>query len=70
MSICRVKVPLHVALFTWTIASFGKILTIDNLRNRRVCVVEWCYMCKKSGETTDHLFLHFPYSGGYALEDH
>jgi hypothetical protein len=37
--------------------ALGKILTLDNLRKRRVIVVEWCCMCW-SGESIDHLFLH------------
>ena len=33
---------------------------IDNLRKRRVWVMDWCYMCKSNGESVDHLFLHCP----------
>uniref|UniRef100_A0A2N9G8E7 Reverse transcriptase zinc-binding domain-containing protein n=1 Tax=Fagus sylvatica TaxID=28930 RepID=A0A2N9G8E7_FAGSY len=36
----------------------GCILTIDNLRKRHVIVLDWCYMCKESGESIDHLLLH------------
>ena len=43
------KVPPRVAFFSW-FASLGKILTTDNLRKRRVMVLDWCYMCKKWGE--------------------
>jgi len=52
-----VKAPSKVAFFVWT-ATLGKILTHDNLRKRNVLVVEWCCMCKKSGESIDHLLLH------------
>lgn len=41
----------------WT-ATLGKILTLDNLRRRRVIVVNWCCMSKWSGESLDHLLLH------------
>jgi len=41
----------------WTVA-LGKILTHDNLRRRHIVVVEWCCMCKKNGESIDHLLLH------------
>jgi hypothetical protein len=41
----------------WT-AALGKILTVDNLRKRGVLVVGWCCMCKRSGESIDHLLLH------------
>jgi len=55
--IWHVKVPKRVAFFVWT-AALGKILTHDNLRRRGIVVVEWCVMCKKHGESVDHLFLH------------
>uniref|UniRef100_A0A7N2MNQ6 Reverse transcriptase zinc-binding domain-containing protein n=1 Tax=Quercus lobata TaxID=97700 RepID=A0A7N2MNQ6_QUELO len=38
----------------------GKILTTDNLRKRRIIVLDWCYMCKRCGESVDHLLLHCP----------
>jgi hypothetical protein len=46
-----------VAFFVWT-AALGKILTHDNLLRRGIVVVEWCVMCKKHGESVDHLLLH------------
>ena len=52
------KVPPRVAFFSWT-AALGKILTIDNLRKRHLVILEWCYMCKRCGESVDHLLLHF-----------
>ena len=33
---------------------------IDNLRKRKVWILNWCYMCKCNGESIDHLFLHCP----------
>ena len=51
------KVPPRVVFFSWS-ASLGKILTINNLRNRRVIVRDWCYMCKRNGESVDYLLLH------------
>jgi hypothetical protein len=56
-SIWRCKVPSRVAFFGWN-AALGKILTHDNLRKRRIVVVEWCYMYKKNGESVDHLLIH------------
>ncbi|XP_040992740.1 uncharacterized protein LOC121239540 [Juglans microcarpa x Juglans regia] len=53
----RNKAPPKALLFTWTVA-LGKILTTDNLRKRQVIILEWCCMCKKAGETVDHLMLH------------
>ena len=51
------KVPPRVAFFSWS-ASLGKILTTDNLRKRRVMVLDRCNMCKRCGESVDHLLLH------------
>jgi hypothetical protein len=39
-------------------SDLGNILTHDNLRRRCIVVVEWCVMCKKHGESVDHLLLH------------
>ena len=55
----RSKVPPRVAFFLW-IASLGKILTTENLWYKGVAVVDWCFMCKKSGESVNHLLLHCP----------
>jgi hypothetical protein len=38
----------------WTMA-LGEILTLDNLRKRKVILVDWCSMCKRSGKFIDHL---------------
>ena len=42
----------------WWIAVVGKILTIDNLHKRHLLLVDWCCMCKRSGESIHHLPLH------------
>ena len=55
-SIWKPKVPSRVAFFVWT-ATLGKILTIDNLRKRKLWVLDWCYICKCNGESVDHLLL-------------
>jgi hypothetical protein len=34
------------------------ILTTDNLRRRRVIMLDWHCMCKNSGESSSHLLLH------------
>jgi hypothetical protein len=56
-SIWKVKVPLRVSFFEWT-ATLGKILNLDNLHKRGIIVVDWCCMCKQSGESINHLLLH------------
>ena len=55
----QLKVPPWVAFFSWT-AALGKILTIDNLQKMHFVVLEWCFMCKRCGESVDHLFLYYP----------
>lgn len=39
-------------------AALGKILTLDNLRKWHVIVINICYLCKKIGESMDHILLH------------
>ena len=55
--IWKAKVPPRVAFLSWT-ATLGKVLTIDNLRKWGFIIQDWCCMCKRSGESVDHLFLH------------
>ena len=31
---------------------------MDNLWKWRICIVEWCCLCKASGELPDHLLFH------------
>ena len=57
--VCKLKVPPRVAFFSWS-TSIGKILTTDNLRKRRIILLDWCYMCKRYGESVNHLLLHCP----------
>jgi hypothetical protein len=58
-SVWKAKVPSRVAFFSWT-ATLGRILTIDNLRKRKVLVIDWCCMCKSNGKSVNHLLLHCP----------
>ena len=60
-SIWKQKIPSRVAFLVWT-AALGKCLTIDNLCKRKVWILDWCYMCKRNGESVDHLFLHCPFA--------
>jgi hypothetical protein len=46
-----------VTFFAWT-AARGKILTIDNLRQRGMIVINRCWLCESDGESVDHLLLH------------
>ena len=56
-SIWKTKAPPRVSFFVWA-AALGHILTIDNLRRQHVIVLDWCCMCKESGESISHLLLH------------
>ena len=58
-SVWKSKVPSRVSFFVW-IAALGNILTIDNLRKRRILILDWCHMCKRNGESVDHLLIHCP----------
>ena len=56
-SIWKTKASPRVAFFARSVA-LGCILTTDNLRRRKVNVLDWCYMCKKRGESISHLLMH------------
>uniref|UniRef100_A0A2N9JBN0 Reverse transcriptase zinc-binding domain-containing protein n=1 Tax=Fagus sylvatica TaxID=28930 RepID=A0A2N9JBN0_FAGSY len=58
-SVWKAKAPPRVAFFICT-ATWGKILTFDNLMQRGYTTVGWCCMCQCDGETVDHLLLHCP----------
>ena len=53
----KVKAPPRVSFFVWN-AVWEKILTGDNLQGRGFDFVDWCIMCRCSGETVNHLLLH------------
>ena len=55
------RVPSKVCFFGWAAAK-GAILTIDNLRRRRIIVIDWCFMCKRDAESVDHLLIHCVYA--------
>jgi hypothetical protein len=55
--IWKTGAPPRVAFFVWA-AALGHILNTDNLRRRHVIVLDWCYMCKESGESISHLLMH------------
>ena len=48
-SIWKRKIPSRVAFFVWT-AALGKCLAINNLRKRKLWILDWCYTCKRNGE--------------------
>ena len=46
-SIWKQKISSQVAFFIW-MAAWGDCLMIDNLRKRRVWVMDWYYMCNSN----------------------
>jgi hypothetical protein len=56
-SVWRSQAPPMAAFFTWA-AALGRILTLDNLRKRHIIIVDRCYLCKRDGESVDHILLH------------
>ena len=51
--------PVGVHFFAWE-ATWGKILTLDQLKKRGWKLPKRCYMCKEEEETSDHILLHCP----------
>ena len=39
-------------------AALGSLLTIDNFWKRNLIILDWCCICKQSGESVDNLLLH------------
>ena len=35
-------------------------MTINNLRKQKILILDWCCMCKRNGESVDHLLILFP----------
>ena len=56
-SIWRVSVPPKVAFFAWE-ASWGKVLTLEQLQRRGYSLTNRCFLCLSEVETVDHLLLH------------
>jgi hypothetical protein len=56
-SVWRTPAPSRATFFVW-LAALGKILTLDNFKKRHVIVMDKCCMCKRNGESVDHL-LHY-----------
>ncbi|RVX00840.1 putative ribonuclease H protein [Vitis vinifera] len=57
VGIWRACVPPKVAFFAWE-ASWGKILTLDQLQRRGYSLANRCFLCLAEAETVDHLLLH------------
>ncbi len=44
--------------YSWPLLGLIRSLVSNNLRKQRLIVIDWCCMCKRDGETTNHLLLH------------
>uniref|UniRef100_A0A5B7BMK3 Reverse transcriptase zinc-binding domain-containing protein n=1 Tax=Davidia involucrata TaxID=16924 RepID=A0A5B7BMK3_DAVIN len=49
---------LGVSVLSKWLVAWDTVTTTDNLQRRGFMLVGRCYMCKKSLESTSHLFLH------------
>lgn len=60
-SIRKAVVPLKVKVFMQSLAH-GSIMTNDMFQKKRLAhflYTQWCIMCRRNGESMDHLFLHY-----------
>ena len=57
LSIWNPIVPLKLGFFAWE-ASWGKVLTLDQLKRRGIPLVNKCFLCEDEEETIDHLLIH------------
>ena len=58
--IWKCNIPHKIKVFAWLVA-LGRVNTCDMLQKRRsYCAFSpsWCVLCKREGETGDHLFIH------------
>ena len=56
-SIWNPIVPPKMGFFAWE-ASWGKVLTLDQLKRRGLTLVNRCFLCEVEEETIDHLLIH------------
>ena len=59
ISVWNPLVPLKVGFFAWE-ASWGKVLTLDQLKKRGRPLANRCYLCEKEEETLNHPLVHCP----------
>ena len=49
--------PPKIGFFAWE-ATWGKVLTLDQLKRREMTFANICFLCKEDEETIDHLLIH------------
>ena len=50
-------IPSKISFFAWE-ASWGKVITLDQVKWRRRALVNRCCLCEEDEETIDHLLIH------------
>ena len=55
-SIWNPIIPPKLGFFAWE-ASWGKVLTLDQLKRKGIPLVNKCFLCEEE-ETIDHLLIH------------
>ena len=56
-SIWNSVIPPKFGFFTWE-ATWGKVLTLDNLKRRGMTFANRCFLCEEDEETINHLLIH------------
>ena len=56
-SIWNPIVPPKLGFFAWE-ASWGKVLTLDQLKRRGIPLANMCFLCEDDEETIDHMLIH------------
>ena len=56
-SIWNPVIPPRISFFTWE-ASWGKVLTLDQLKRRGRALVNRCFLCEEYEENINHLLVH------------
>ena len=49
--------PPKIGFFAWE-ASWGKVLTLDQLKRCGRALANRCFMCEEDEETIEHLLIH------------
>ena len=50
-------VPPKIGVYAWE-ATWGQVLTLDQLKRSGMTLVNRCFMCKEDEENIDHLLIH------------
>ena len=56
-SVWNLVVPSKIRFFAW-VASWGKVLTLDQRKCRGRALANRCFLCEEDEETIKHLLIH------------